>query len=72
MHAVVEPVATVATVAKINPIDSNNEYCVDYEDSVNKDTVSFYNWLADSSATSHICNNCDSFETYHFLPNSVV
>jgi hypothetical protein len=72
MHAVVEKVTLVATVAKISPVDSNNEYHVDYEDSANEDTVSFYNWLADSSMTSHICNNRDSFETYHSLPNSMV
>jgi hypothetical protein len=72
MHAVVEKVTPVATVAEINPIDSNNEYRVDYEDSANEDTVLFYNWLADSGVTSHICNNCDSFETYCSLPNSVV
>jgi hypothetical protein len=72
MHAVVEKVTLVATVAKINPIDSNNKYHVDYEDSVNEDTVSFYDWLADSGVTSHICNNCHSFETYHSLPDSVV
>jgi hypothetical protein len=53
-------------------MDSNNEYCVDYEDLANEDTVSFYNWLEDSRATSHICNNHDSFEIYHPLPNSVV
>jgi hypothetical protein len=69
---VVEKVTPVATVAKINPVDSDNEYCVDYKDLVNEDTVSFYNWLADSGMTSHICNNHDSFETYCPLPNSMV
>jgi hypothetical protein len=72
MHVVVEKVTPVATVAEINPVDSNNEYHVDYEDLVNEDTVSFYDWLADSSVTLHICNNHDSFETYHSLPNSMV
>jgi hypothetical protein len=69
---VVEKVTSVATVAEINPIDSDNEYCVDYEDLANEDTVSFYDWLADSGVTLHICNNRDSFEIYHPLPNSVV
>jgi hypothetical protein len=54
---VVEQVTPVAMVAEINPVDSNNKYCVDYEDLVNEDTVSFYNWLADSGVTLHICNN---------------
>jgi hypothetical protein len=72
MHVVVEKVTPVAMVAKINTVDSNNEYHVDYEDSANEDTVSFYNWLVDSGMTSHICNNCDSFETYHSLPDSMV
>jgi hypothetical protein len=72
MHAVVEKVTLVATVAEINPIDRDNKYCVDYEDSANEDTVLFYDWLTDSGMTSHICNNCDSFETYCSLPNSVV
>jgi hypothetical protein len=72
MHVVIEKVTPVAMVAEINPIDSDNEYRVDYEDSANEDTVSFYDWLADSSVTSHICNNCNSFETYHSLPDSMV
>jgi hypothetical protein len=69
---VVEKVTSVATVAEINPVDSNNKYCVDYEDLVNEDTVSFYDWLVDSGVTLHICNNHDSFETYCSLPDSVV
>jgi hypothetical protein len=72
MYVVVEKVTSVAMVAEINPIDSDNKYHVDYEDSVNEDTISFYDWPADSGMTLHICNNCDSFKTYHFLPDSMV
>jgi hypothetical protein len=72
MHAVTEQITPVATVAKINPIDSDREYHVDYEDLANEDTVSFYDWLVDSRATSHICNHHDSFEIYHPLTNSIV
>jgi hypothetical protein len=71
-HAVVEKATPVAMVAEINPIDSDNEYHVDYKDLANEDTVSFYDWLVDSGATSHICNNCDSFEIYCPLPDSMV
>jgi hypothetical protein len=38
----------------------------------NEDTVSFYDWLVDSRATSHICNHRDSFEIYHPLTDSIV
>jgi hypothetical protein len=72
MHAVVEKVTPVAMVAEINPIDIDNKYCVDYEDLVNEDTDSFYDWLVDSRVTLHICNNCDSFEIYCPLPDSMV
>jgi hypothetical protein len=69
---VTEQITPVAMVAEINPLDSDNEYHVDYEDSANEDTVFFYDWLADSGVTSHICNHRDSFEIYHLLTNSIV
>ena len=27
----------------------------------------FYNWLADSATTSHVCNRCDAFTSFHPL-----
>ena len=27
----------------------------------------FYNWLADSATTLHVCNRCDAFTSFHLL-----
>jgi hypothetical protein len=72
MHVMTEQSTPVAIVAEINPINSNNKYHGDYENLANEDTVLFYDWLADSGVTLHICNHCNSFEIYHPLTNSIV
>jgi hypothetical protein len=61
----------VPTITSTSATDNNLEFCVNYSDD-NDDAISFYNWLADSCTTLHICNSQDSFEIYEELFNTTV
>ena len=50
--------------AKAKCTDSNNNFQVDSYN-INDDAISYYDWLADSCTTSHICNKHNSFIEYH-------
>jgi hypothetical protein len=32
----------------------------------------FYNWLADSATTSHVCHRCEDFMSFHLLTATTV
>jgi hypothetical protein len=49
--------------AKAECTDSDNDFQVDSYD-INDDAVSYYDWLADSCTTSHICNKHETFIEY--------
>jgi hypothetical protein len=69
-HAVIEEVPEVTKEDSAKNVDL--EFCVDYGDDDNADTISFYDWLADTCTTSHICNSRDAYESYHDLSNAKV
>ena len=32
----------------------------------------YYDWLADNATTSHVCNRCEAFKTFHPLTGTTV
>jgi GAG-pre-integrase domain len=65
---VIEEVPEVTSASATN---NDLEYCVNYGDD-NDNAISFYDWLADSCMTSHICNSRDAFKTYENLADAAV
>jgi len=61
------------------PFDSSDEgqvFNFDDPNVTNPDEIDtcliFYNWLANSAMTSHVCNQCDAFMMFHPLTATTV
>jgi len=55
------------TLAPIDTLDDDLEY-YNFDENQSEDRLIYYEWLADTAATSHITNRRDAFITYESIP----